>query len=59
MKYDSKIFHIIINHITSKSQYHIYVHSPLEQRIYPQIPREFKYMYNKIILRTIIIFRVH
>ena len=22
MKYDSKIFHIIINHITSKSQYH-------------------------------------
>ena len=31
MKYDSKIFHIIINHITSKSQYHIYIHSPPEK----------------------------
>ena len=31
MKYDSKIFHIIINHITSKSQYHIYIHSSPEK----------------------------
>ena len=41
MKYDSRIFHIIINHITSKSQYHIYIHSPPEKKNFEEFEDKF------------------
>ena len=49
--------YFIINHITSKSQYHIYIHSPQKKEFV------FKFQENENIcttkLRTIIMFRVH
>ena len=57
MKYDSKIFHIIINHITSKSQYHIYISLPQKKEFIFKF-QEPPYVQQNI-LRTIIIFRVH
>ena len=37
---------ITLYYITSKSQYHIYIHSPPEKRIYLEIPREAKNIYT-------------